>query len=67
MKVECYRNNKKILDIELSMTKETFKKQLEKGVLRYYTSKGIEIINLNQFDKVIIKCNSYKEDLELLS
>jgi len=65
MKVECYRNNKKILDIELSIAEETLIKQLERGTLVYHTGKCIEIINLRSFDKIDVYGMSLENELKI--
>ena len=65
MKVECYRNNKKILEIELSIAEEILIKQLEQGTLVYHTGKGIEIINLRSFDRIDVYGMSLENELKI--
>ena len=54
--VECYRNNKLILKINVLMNEDTFSKFIKDGILVYSTSdlKSSEIIYLKNFDKVIV-------------
>ena len=65
MKIYCYRNNKRVLEIELNIAEETLKKQLENGTLVYHTSKGIEIVNLRNFDRIEILGMSLEKQIDL--
>lgn len=53
--LKMYRGNKVVYECELSMSWTKLKKQLSDGVLKYMNTNGdFEIINLSNFDKIII-------------
>lgn len=55
LNILCYKENKLIYNIELCMSEKRLTKQIHDGVLTYTNkNKGVEIINLRQFDKVVL-------------
>lgn len=60
--IKCYRNNKLILNVKCFIRRDVFIKQLESGVIYYDTDickGGFEIINLKQFDRIVIENENY--------
>lgn len=53
-RIGCFRNNKLVMTVEVEMTEDRFKEQVRKGYIEYLSTKGNEIVFLNNFDKVII-------------
>lgn len=55
-KIYCYRENKLIFTLEITMREEILLKQLKNGLLYYDTMNGdTEIVALSAFDKVVIR------------
>lgn len=60
--IKCYRNQKLRLTLKCYIREDVFIEQLKKGVIYYDTSLNggnFEIINLNNFDRVIIENEQY--------
>ena len=52
--ISLYKRNKLIYTIELEMSDHLFNKLFNKGIIEFYSTKGLEIFYLNNFDKVVI-------------
>lgn len=52
--IQLYKRNKLIYTIELEMTDYLFNKLFNKGIIEFYSTKGLEVYYLNNFDKVVI-------------
>ena len=64
--IKCYRNQKLVLTIECYIREDVFIKQLKNGVLYYdtsFNSGNFEIINLNNFDRVVIENEQYYDKI----
>lgn len=60
--IKCYRNQKLELTIRCYIREDIFVEQLENGVIYYDTglhNGNFEIINLKNFDKVVIENEQY--------
>ena len=60
--IKCYRNEELKLTIRCYIREDIFVNQLKNGVIYYDTSLNggnFEIINLNNFDKVVIENENY--------
>ena len=55
--IKCYRNRKLVLTVECYIREDDFIEQLKNGFIYYDTginSGNFEIINLNNFDRVVL-------------
>lgn len=60
--IKCYRNQKLKLTLECYIREDIFIEQLKNGVIYYDTSLvggNFEIINLNNFDRIVIENERY--------
>lgn len=60
--IKCYRNQKLELNIKCYIREDVFIEQLKNGVIYYdtdLTGGNFEIINLNNFDRVVIENEQY--------
>ena len=60
--IKCYRNQKLKLTLECYIREDVFIEQLKNGVIYYDTSLNggnFEIINLNNFDRIVIENEQY--------
>lgn len=53
--IELYKRNKLIYTIRLEMSNHLFTELFNKGIIEFYSTDGIEVYYLNNFDKVLIK------------
>lgn len=64
--IKCYKNQKLILTLECCIREDVFIEQLENGVIYYDTDLNggnFEIINLRNFDRVVIENEQYYAQL----
>ena len=63
----CYRNNKEVLRVQCAISEKDLCLMLKNKIIFYITkSSQTEFISLDNFDKVVINDNLFREVLKIL-